>query len=306
MKIAVIGTLNKDLIFPFQGESIQSLGGIYYTSLALHYLGGAELEIVPVSFVGEDLYEPLQQLFEQYPSLSREGLIPLAQKNHKVILEYHSLEERTEKALFNFPPLEWEHIEKYLPADFIIVNLITGWDLSLEAFLKLSKNHYSHLYLDVHYLVMGIDHLGRRYPRRPENVDFWLKGARFVQMNEREFNIIAQEPLSPEQFFETFLRESQVLLITHGSGGATLVHANHQGIKAEHFQAVEIDQLVDATGCGDVFGAGFVLNFLKTNDIFKAVQFANIAAGANCLLRGCNEMDRLPGLVNKILGGYRL
>ncbi|MFZ0390930.1 MAG: hypothetical protein WAN36_10780, partial [Calditrichia bacterium] len=62
MKIAVIGTINKDLIIPYDGSVIESIGGIFYTTAALSQLAGQSAEIYPVSFSGNDFYASLTAL----------------------------------------------------------------------------------------------------------------------------------------------------------------------------------------------------------------------------------------------------
>ncbi len=300
MKISVIGTINKDLILPFQGASIQSIGGIYYSISALSYLGGDEVEIYPVSYLGNDLYSPFLALLKQHPNISTAGLIPIEQMNHKVILEYTSPEERVEKALFNLPPLKWKQLEPVLACDFFIVNLITGWDVSREAYLRLSEIHYSRMYLDVHFLVMGVDDLGRRFARVPEDIFDWLHGARFVQMNLREFRLITGGTSTELNFFDRHFRPDQVLLITMGSKGTRVIYKQGEIIRNRQFPAYPVEQVVDATGCGDVFGAAFVLKYLQTGRIEKAVEFANLAGAINCMLKGTNEMDKLPGLMEEL------
>lgn len=300
MKISVIGTINNDLILPFRGTSIQSIGGIFYTISTLSKLSGDSMEIVPYTHLGTDLHAPFESLLEQYPNISRDGLQQIEQLNHKVILEYVSELERQEKALFNFPPLEWEQIAPAADADFVMINLISGWDVSLQAVTRLSRKVYPKLYLDVHFLTMGLDKLGRRFPQRPDNIEQWLQSARFVQMNEREFRTIAGEEVNEVLFFEKYFRPDQVLLVTFGNRGARLIFRKDQIIRNKDFPAVSVKTPVDVTGCGDVFGAAFVYNYLKTNQLYPSIEFANRAAAANSLLRGTNEMDKLVPLMQKL------
>jgi hypothetical protein len=105
VKIVVFGTINKDLILPFEGASIQSFGGIYYSITALSNLGQDQVEIIPVSFVGEDSFSNLLALIKSYNNINRKGLIEINQKNHEVILEYSSPEVRKERHCLNFPLL---------------------------------------------------------------------------------------------------------------------------------------------------------------------------------------------------------
>lgn len=293
MRITVIGTINKDLILPFNDVPIESFGGIFYDIAVLSELLGPDDRIFPVSYVGEDVAPTLQVVLEKHPNVITDGLTTLPQKHHKVILEYQSPQRREEKSLFPFPPLDWKQIEPFLDSDMIIVNLISGWDLQLEAFKKLSRKFRERLYLDVHYLVMGTDNLGRRFPSPPPEVATWMAGARFVQMNESEFRLLSNESRNAVDFFTQFFKSDQMLLITRGAGGAEMVYKRDKMVGQKKFPACKLPRLIDATGCGDAFGSAFTVKYLQTGDTGEAMGFANLVAGANACLRGTNEMHRL-------------
>jgi adenosine kinase len=300
MKIAVLGTLNKDLILPFEGSPIQSFGGIYYTLSTLSKLGGNDVSLFPISYIGTDVHQTVNALFQKLGNIDGSGLLPIEQKNHEVILEYISPERRNEKALFNFPTIVWKDIKKLLKADFFIVNAITGWDLSLDAFTKMRKKFYDKMYLDVHFLAMGTDNLGKRFPKRPDDIQKWLKGARFIQMNKKEFETINKDSTHEIAFFEENFRKDQVLIITLGGHGARVIFRKNGMVRNKHFPAHHLDELVDTTGCGDVFGASFVWQYLQSHKIYDSMNFAMKMAGANCLLKGTNEIDNLLQTMEKI------
>lgn len=294
MKITVIGTINKDLILPFRNAPIESFGGIFYDIAILAHLLGESGEIVPVSYIGEDILSTVQAVLKKMPGVSRAGLIPIQEKNHKVILEYTSPQRRQEKSLFRFPALTWEQIAPFLEADMVIVNMISGWDIEKTAYLKLSQAARERLYLDVHYLLMGVDEMGRRFLRRPEDgAEEWLAGSRFVQMNEEEYRLLASECRNEVDFFQRYCKKDQVLLITRAAKGATIVYQRDGMVGHKDFPAWKVSWLVDSTGCGDAFGAGFVVKYLQTGQILPAVEFANLVAAANLTLKGTNEMHRL-------------
>ncbi len=293
MKVTVIGTLNKDLILPFNDSPIESFGGIFFDVAILSRLLDETDTVAPVAFLGEDVAAQVMAILNKLPNVVSDGLKIVEQKNHKVILEYKSPTDRQEKALFNFPPLTWDEIAPFADGDFIIVNMITGWDISLEAFQKLGEQFADRLYFDVHFLVMGIDELGRRFPRRPANIEEWLEVARFVQLNRREFQIIDADVHSAVEFHKKYLRAEQVLLVTREAEGATVVYQSHGKIVSRDVPGYRVPRLVDPTGCGDAFGAGFVVQFMKTGDILQAADFANLVGAANATIRGTTGMNML-------------
>ena len=84
MKITVIGTINKDLIMPFNGRPIECFGGIFYDVSVLSQLLEEEHQIVPVSYVGDDVYDTLCAIMRKLPNVSLDGLLRIPEKNHKV------------------------------------------------------------------------------------------------------------------------------------------------------------------------------------------------------------------------------
>ena len=293
MNITVIGTLNKDLILPFNDSPIESFGGIFFDVAILSRLLAETDRVMPVAFLGEDVAGQVLAILQKLPNVVTDGLKIVEQKNHKVILEYTSPTERQEKALFNFPPLTWDEIAPFAESDFMIVNMITGWDVALEAFQRLGEKFEDRLYFDVHFLVMGIDELGRRFPRRPANIEEWLEVARFVQLNRREFHIIDPDVHSAVEFHKKYLRPQQVLLITREAEGATVVYQSHGKIVSRDVPGYHVSRLIDPTGCGDAFGAGFVVHYLKSGNLLAAVDFANLVGAANATIRGTTEMNTL-------------
>lgn len=306
MKISVIGTINKDLILPFSDIPIESFGGIYYTTSVLAHLLGPEDTIVPVSYVGEDILVNIEAVLKRLPNVSMNGLVRTAERNHKVILEYKSPEERAEKSLFPFPSLTWQQIAPHTDADMLIVNMISGWDLETEAFFKLAENCRERLYLDIHYLLMGVDNLGRRFIDRPVDVERWIRAPRFLQMNEREFDVLAGESRNEQAFYQEYCEADQVLIITRGSKGATIVY-DRQGMTAKkQVPGFTIPRLVDTTGCGDSFGAAFCVRYLQSQNITEAVRYANLVAGAKASLKGTNEMYQLREVMKIIESGVTM
>lgn len=285
MEITVIGTINKDLVFPYNEQPFQSLGGIIYALATLNNFLTEDDRIYPVSYYGEDIKAIIEGLKKHWIQINFNSLVPFEGKNHQVILEYDTLTERKEKALFFFPPLEWEHMEPYVNTDFILVNMITGKEMHLDTYKKLAEIVYNRLYIDIHFLVMDVDSLGKRIVKRPDNIFDWLNYSRFIQLNEHEYEIINQEGISFESFWKGLLRPSQHVFLTLGEKGVWWIH-NEKSLTIKKFPAYKVMDLKETTGCGDVFGAAFAYAFVKKKNIKKAIEFGVLAASASTRISG--------------------
>ncbi|GAB4183095.1 MAG: PfkB family carbohydrate kinase [Calditrichia bacterium] len=303
MKITVIGTINKDIVLPYNQLSFQSLGGITYTLATLRNFVSSEDQIIPVSYIGHDVVDLMEGLRQSWPTVNFDALIRLEQKNHQVILEYDSPTERKEKALFFFPQLEWEQIQPWLDTDFVIVNMITGKELSLDTYKKIADQIYQRLYIDIHFLVMDVDSLGNRIEKRPDDIYDWLNYSRFIQMNEHEYEIINREGIAMDVFWKGLLRPSQHVFLTRGEKGVLWISYEDE-FRMEQIEAYNIPMVNETTGCGDVFGASFSYAYLYTKNIRKALEFAVCAASASTQISGTENFYQLKDkmvLLNKKL-----
>lgn len=298
MKITIIGTLNKDLILPFNGTPIEGYGGIFYNVSVLSHLMKETDQIIPVSYIGEDIEGPINALLKKLPNVSKSGFISLPQKNHRVILEYVSPNDRKEKAVFNFPPLKWENIEPFLDSDFIMINMITGWDIEKDTFQKISEKVRDKLYFDLHFLVMGVDKLGKRFPQKPDNLEFWLNKSRFVQMNQKEYDVVNEDSLEDLEFHQRYLDPDQILIITMGGRGSKIIYRIGMNTKIVFFEAPKLNEIIDATGCGDTYGSGFIHEYLNSGNVENAGEFASLLGSAKALLLGTREMYNLTEVVD--------
>lgn len=92
-----------------------------------------------------------------------------------------------------------------------------------------------------------------------------LQGA-WVKINELEYSKIKSE--------------CSGLIVTRGNKGAEAVHHNYV------VPAPQVE-VVDVTGAGDTFLSALVFEYLLTNDIKRAMNFANLAAAITVQRVGC-------------------
>tara|TARA_R110002110_G_scaffold327731_1_gene539409 strand:- start:37 stop:762 length:726 start_codon:yes stop_codon:yes gene_type:complete len=86
----------------------------------------------------------------------------------------------------------------------------------------------------------------------------WAKHAKFIKINEKEFNRTKHSVSHPSN-----------LIITLGNRGCEF--------QGERFPVQKVE-VKDMSGAGDTFLAGLVCKYLETEDIRKAIVFANECA----------------------------
>ena len=93
----------------------------------------------------------------------------------------------------------------------------------------------------------------------------WVDNIDFIKINEIEYK-------NNTQYLDLFYRNN--LIVTLGGRGAYL---RNKSIKKE-FPIEKSHSVRDLSGAGDTFLAGLVAEFIKSNDISKAIIFANKCA----------------------------
>lgn len=76
-----------------------------------------------------------------------------------------------------------------------------------------------------------------------------------------------------EEIIQSYARMADILVVTHGPGGATVYHQD-EARRLPAFETVEIDP----TGAGDVFAAAYLIELGRGGDPYKAAHFANCVA----------------------------
>lgn len=285
--LGVVGTLTRDTIHLPTGATVRSLGGIAYTLFPLGSLLPPEWTIHPVCHVGEDVLDWAKEVLEACPRIEQGGLISVEERNNTVELFYQEDEERVEVLSGGVPPLALKELESLAECDYVLVNLISGFELDLPTFEALRRLTDAPIYADLHTLLRGVEPDGRRTSQRLQEPDRWLAVPQTVQVNRQEAALVLgeHEPLEEKRFSELARRAHQAgvetLLITLGQKGAYVSWRQGGEVQAELIPALPIEEALDPTGCGDVFGAAYVATCLRGLSPPQAVRGANRAAAVN-------------------------
>lgn len=302
MKILLIGTIVRDIIEYLDGSIFKAFGGLTHSINAALALCEEEDKLIPVSRIGKDIYNDIQNMWPDEPNLIRDGFLRDDKINNYVKLRYINESERIEQSLNPMKPLNFEDIKPLLSVDLVLVNLISGWDVRLEFIQQLRKNFDGIISVDIHSLTLGRSGNGTRYFRRLPDIKPWLDSADIIQLNMNEYRMIAEEDSKPEDFFlHTCAQSDKIFNLTNGEQGSKSILINKNGsynvIKTPSAADVKV---VDPTGCGDTFLAAFGIHYFKHKDVHLAARQANITAALAGSIKGSPD----SGLLRKKLAMY--
>lgn len=124
---------------------------------------------------------------------------------------------------------------------------------------------------------------GKQTPRLSgEQILDGLKGARILIGNDYEFGMMAQATGKTEA---ELIASTPITVVTRGGEGATI----YQGSQETHVPVAPVAQVVDPTGAGDAFLAGFVFGVARGLPLEIAGRIAALAAAYCIEQRGCQE-----------------
>ncbi|MBI4551623.1 MAG: carbohydrate kinase family protein [Candidatus Latescibacteria bacterium] len=297
LSIAVIGIINHDTIQMANGEELQDLGGILYNVAVLANVADAGTTIYPVSRIGRDCWDRMLHLLRPYPNVDTRGIVIAPEGTSRNSIRYDASMEKVERLTNHIAPIPFTQVEPFVGYDALLINFIIGDDVSLDTLRAVRARSTGLLYLDVHNLCLGIDADGYRFHHRPDDWREWLSVVDIVQMNEVEACLLAGRPIHTDDEFAGIGREvlaagPAIVIVTRGRQGSVTVSRRAGADTVFVCPPEPVDRVVDTTGCGDAFAAGFLTEYLKMNDPVAASRLANWTAGVNCTLAGLKEVGR--------------
>lgn len=310
MNYLVIGEPCVDVIHNASNKTIHSYGGILYSVISMAVLAKESDNIIPVMNLGEDEFDNVINIFKKYPNIKNYGVNKVKHPTRKVILSYNLYNSdksaRTEKSSEATYTLDYVQCENFLNmADAILVNMISGIDITLDTLKNIRKNFKGYMHIDIHNIVMSTKEDGSRVHSHVDNWFEWCTNADTVQMNEFEIAALSREKLTEYKIAEEILfnknHDVKGLFVTRGIDGVTGFTKKEKNFGTEKFfdidrheiPAVENPHFADSTGCGDVFASAFTLDYSINKNFEKSLHYANRMASLNASLEGIDELDRL-------------
>ena len=305
MTITVIGHLCIDEIHLPENEGGNGaqeklFGGIFYSLATLANLVGPGDRIQPVLGVGEQEYESFKKSLESLPGVDTKGIYKFKGSSNHVHLFYKAgKNNRIECSNHIAEPIPFSRIKQFLDADGILINMVSGFDITLETLDSVRmavRDARTPIHFDFHSLTLGIDPENKRFRRPVTDWRRWCFMLNSVQMSEHEALGLTAEHFD-EQTLVNHLMPLMVnaLVITRGERGVSAILQENKKLTRHDFPAVSSGPTIDPTGCGDVFGAAFLYHYILRKNYRNAAEFANRVAGVKSTFKGTDGLSALAG-----------
>ncbi len=256
MTLVVIGPVTNDLVIIGEEKSNRVGGATYFQSFVFEKFFKDYLAIVNCCD---------ESLIDDFPDMSKVHLIK-KDDTHYFINEYpfeDNLDIRHQLSNFAQIPILQEDLEKILPKniDAFVLNPLNRYDFPAET-IKYLKCFDVPIFLSVQGFLRVPDvEVNRNYTIKLDVFDDLttiLSNADLIFLDESEKNIIGDNIDVDE------------IVITNGSHGSRIIGEDEIMIKA-----VECENLVDTTGCGDTYMAAYISQRLKSRTIKQSGDFAS-------------------------------
>jgi len=284
MKILVIGHLCLDVIHPVDGPQTESYGGIYYSVITLASLLNKSDTVIPVFGVHKNDYQSLIERLAQFPNIDPSGIFKFEEPTNRVHLYYKNQESRIENSKNIAKPIPYSKIRRHLSGDGILVNMISGFDIELETLDHIRMAIRSHgipIHLDIHSLTLGVNESNERFRKPVENWRRWAFMIDTVQLNEEEIQEMPLESLTEAEVAGHLLTLGvKGAVVTRGPRGATVYTNEKKHVLRKDIPGIHVETIRDTTGCGDIFGAAFFCEYVRSRDLFGSAELANKVAAS--------------------------
>ncbi len=233
--VAVIGSINRDTVrFP-DGHSVTGFGGTLYNLFGLHRLLGDRVYLSPVCNLGSDVEADVRRKLSYIEGIDTSHVRIVQSQNNHCEMEYDASGHRRERFTGFVPAISYTQIEPLLDSDLVLVNFISGRDISLKTLEAVSIASRGTVYIDLHTLMLGLRRDGTRYYRKPRGWREFSVCADYLQMNAAEFETLSEERITVEsiqRFYREYLYgEVHAVIVTLGAMGAMLARRRQNEIQ---------------------------------------------------------------------------
>lgn len=267
MKLLVIGHSVLDFIKDSEADKI-SAGGIFYAVSALNRICNKDDEIFLCTQYDEESFKYFKPEYDKI----KKDYLQKVEKIPRVHLNLFTDKERHEY---------YENITNNLKTDFtdlkeldgILINMITGFDITLEQLCKIRDHYAGVIYIDVHTLSRGLGDNYKREFRRIPDFNNWAKNVDVIQVNQSELFTLSDRNTEVEIISEIFSYGVKILCVTKGDIGAKIYFKKSKKI-ISYFIAAKKIKNPNVIGCGDVFGASFFYSYIRNKNEIDSLNQA--------------------------------
>ena len=156
--------------------------------------------------------------------------------------------------------------------------MISGFDITLDQLRSIRKGYRGVIYFDVHTMARGLNKDMKREFRPIPDFNKWAVNIDILQCNEGEFKTLSNKISKIDIVRELFSYGTEIIIITKGEEGVRVFFENQERVESVFMSSLKVNS-TNYIGCGDVFGAVFIYNYIRNKDIPEALKIANAAAG---------------------------
>jgi sugar/nucleoside kinase (ribokinase family) len=160
----------------------------------------------------------------------------------------------------------------YQDSKAVLIGPILG-EVSFENIRKIRSNFSGLFFCDPQGLLRGADQSGRIYHEKPEGIEEVLGLFDIVKPNELEGKVLTgidcrQDPYEAARIIKSW--GPKIVIVTLAELGSII----YDGERFVDIPPYQVD-LVDSTGAGDTYMAGFIFEYLRTHDLRQSGCFAS-------------------------------
>jgi sugar/nucleoside kinase (ribokinase family) len=295
MNFLIVGHSVIDKIIDENSTSIKP-GGIFYTVVSFL----SQIQKEDKLYLCSSLDEKNETLFKDaYDKIERKFLV-YVDSIPKVELTVDNAGERKEtySQISQNLSLPTDNLNRF---DGILINMISGYDISLTQLEQLRKNYDGLIYFDVHTFSRGVDENLNRIFRRIVDFNKWAECIDILQANESELITLSVQEEEAAIVDELFSYGIKQIIITRAEKGATVFFRENDIIKNCHNDALKVN-VINKVGCGDVFGAVYFYNYIKNKNVTLTLEQANLFAGISTTYSDAKEYLNLKKDANEQIG----
>ena len=286
MNILVMGQSLEDHI-NFKGTTSIKPGGIFYSVLGLKSIIKRDDRVSLCTSTSKSkaaLFSPV------YDDLDI-SLFSYVEEIPKVYLTISENNERGERYSLINQNLSMDRITDFNLYDGVLINMITGFDITLEQLQSIRAGFRRNIFFDVHTLARGLEKDGGRKFRVIPYFEKWAENIDILQVNETEFGYLFDLKDEKEILDKLFTLGIKILIVTKGGTGARVYYKMKDELVSSFVSSAK-KNIKNNVGCGDIFGAVFFYSYICKNNIDNALRLANNAAGIAVAYDNLEKFER--------------